>query len=483
MSARSSILTYGQRRASVLVERIPPYQPLVRTPIKAKLDRCTRLPVRYESTVISPSGSLIAACVNDGKVGVVRLYSVTELVNNQKIRVKSTLELRKERILDVALSDDLLVILTFGRILVYEHTDPRAFENRPVDEIPFGVPGQDGWTPQSISMHQARPVTTQGQTTARIVVGGERNEVRVFTYSHLYRWNRREGRAELFCSDPLERMGSIRLVGFSPPSLSQSDQFMVVGVSTANHVYCWSVDLRHDNSPLIECGWKFDSNPDRGKAATIGRITSSTLFASPSGKPYLFCTVDQRGGSAVVRSFISPIEMSNPSQPSIWDQLRVLPHETEGGIAREVFHGTATPNGLFLVAVEENRIRILAIQGSYQGGLTCRKNLSNDGYCKSSLIDTDEDVSAISIHVKEYYGRLEIVAVDGRGHVIALKTNIRDMPPASALPTPVTRGDQQVVGSTGPIELNAGSTVGELDIGESSRRSGSSASGPTDESG
>lgn len=87
--------------------------------------------------------------------------------------------------------------------------------------------------------------------------------------------------------------------------------------------------------------------------------------------------------------------------------------------------GTVTTNGLFVVVVEEGMMRLLRLQGSYEGGLTC---LSNPIEWSSALKPAAAEVLAVSVSVKEELGRLHITGVDGRGHALFARVSVRNMP-------------------------------------------------------
>jgi hypothetical protein len=125
-------------------------------------------------------------------------------------------------------------------------------------------------------------------------------------------------------------------------------------------------------------------------------------------------------------------------------------------VERHVLTGAVTPNGRFLVMLEEGVMKLLTLHGAYEGGLTC---LEQTLEWHSPLKGAAKDVSVI---IKERQGGLTVVAVDGRGHLLFTRISVPDMP-LSAEPTLIRRY------STTPVEMPAGMIVRELH-GEGIRR-------------
>jgi hypothetical protein len=133
-----------------------------------------------------------------------------------------------------------------------------------------------------------------------------------------------------------------------------------------------------------------------------------------------------------------------------------------------VLCGTVTSNGLFIVVLEEGIMRLLRLQGAYEGGLTC---LSNPIDWVSSLKPAATDVLAVSVSVKEELGRLHVTAVDGRGHVLFARVSVPNLPPP----------DEPIVERLPRFEVSSEHPAAVLEIAESSKGSQRSNSTATQE--
>lgn len=150
------------------------------------------------------------------------------------------------------------------------------------------------------------------------------------------------------------------------------------------------------------------------------------------------------------QSFIAPLRNvtygSNVPEPG-WEGL---PDEATG---RSVYAAATTSNGRYIAMVKEGSMRLLTLRGAYEGGLTClRRSLE----WSSSLQSTAKDVSGISLMVRENQPGLEIIAVDGRGHVLSIPIRVPDMPGSE--PPRLTRRVSFI-----PTELHSRPVVRELD--------------------
>jgi hypothetical protein len=125
-----------------------------------------------------------------------------------------------------------------------------------------------------------------------------------------------------------------------------------------------------------------------------------------------------------------------------------------------VLSGIVTPNGQFIVIVEKHRMRLLTLQGAYEGGLTCSDIFEE---WPSSLKRALTDVSAISLLAQEESGRIKVVAADGHGHIVFARVSVPSMPPP---PNPRIERRR-------PHEMSSHAAIRELSSTEISRYSGS----------
>ncbi|KAF2875147.1 hypothetical protein BDV95DRAFT_309618 [Massariosphaeria phaeospora] len=386
------------------------------------------------STSISSSGWLALATPVE-----VRLYPADH--RNRKIKLDITIKPKlrsKEEIRSVSLSEDLLTLVTHRRLIVYEYRVPgrveeylvhdRLFDQRQDYGLnPTVTDGRKGrkhkasrthdqdetWIPKSVSVIQI------GSTSALIAVGGEGvNGVKLYRYSYHTGWNPQGDPCNLKC---LRNNGSVRLVGFSPCRYNRANRFMVFGVTTSNRVHCWDMRTRPSGSLSIESDWDIDCTARTNEPPHRGEITSASIFLSPASRPYIFCTVNQKNGSQLLRSFVAPIAFGQSSEESRWQTL-------ESVMDREVLSGAATANGLFLVAVEAGKLKLLTLQGVY-GGLTCLARTQDAPLSLAGL--------AISVKVEEIEEDIKVTAIDGRGKIVFATFRVKGMPAPEAPPVEI----------------------------------------------
>jgi hypothetical protein len=146
---------------------------------------------------------------------------------------------------------------------------------------------------------------------------------------------------------------------------------------------------------------------------------------------------------------------TNPSV--LRNQIRHLPESVVDG---SVLAATASPNGQFLVMVEQGgTMKLLTLQGAQGGGLKCAAQVQ---IWKTGLRAVGTGTSKISISVEEQYGELEIIAVDGKGHIVSSTVKVPNMP---------KREDPHVAFLEIPSELTESEFRPELSGDEGSGRS------------
>ncbi|KAF1961897.1 hypothetical protein CC80DRAFT_488284 [Byssothecium circinans] len=326
---------------------------------------------------------------------------------------------KSEKIRAVAISDDLLAVVTHHRLIVFDYTQPGRVEDNVLEDVRIDL--NDAWTPKSVSILQVESTDTLQSAAAWIAVGGEGiNGVKLYQYSNNTGWNaHRNKRTTLRCPC---NTSAIRDVGFS--QFLRDNKFIVYGVTTESRIFSWIVCPRETAGPVVVSGWELDGNLGQNSLYQRAEIAAVSIFESPSERPYIFCAVDQKHGSQQLRTFIAPLN-GEPIDPDT--EWKTLP---EGVVGRHVLKGAATPNGRFLVTVEDNVMRLLTTCGAHEGGLTClEKSLD----WPSSLRGAAKDVSAISISIGEHDGGLDVVAVDGRGHLVSARVSVPKMPVSEPL--------------------------------------------------
>lgn len=217
-----------------------------------------RLPLRNSNpiiaTALSPSGRLAVATSSD-----IRLY---DLENQDRAQAMSPSEefsikvqSKNERIRSIAISDDLLAVVTHCRLIVYDYKDAPRVEDSWLEDIP--IDQNDSWTPRSVSVMQVLSADARQSAVAWIAVGGEGvNGVKLFQYSYSSGWNAdRDFRTILKCP---QNTSSVRSVGFS--QFVRMDNFTVFGVTSDNRIFCWDLQPRDYGSPVTVSGWELDGS-------------------------------------------------------------------------------------------------------------------------------------------------------------------------------------------------------------------------------
>jgi hypothetical protein len=110
-------------------------------------------------------------------------------------------------------------------------------------------------------------------------------------------------------------------------------------------------------------------------------------------------------------------------------------------VGSSVVAGVASFNGRFVVVVEKGRngdmMKLLTLQGAPGGGLTCSATQMQTWEIK--LQTKPAGSSKISITIEEQDDALEIIAVDGRGHVVYSSVRVLSMPKDAILPIAIPR--------------------------------------------
>ncbi|PVH95365.1 hypothetical protein DM02DRAFT_537496 [Periconia macrospinosa] len=372
------------------------------------------------STAVSSTGWLATATMTD-----ICLYDLNTQDRTREFKPCCEFAIKMmskhEKVRAVAISDHLLAVVTHYRLLVYEYREGEKPEN--ILPASMRIDVNESWTPKSVAILQAKSSSNMHQTdVAWVAVGGEGvNGVKLFMFSKgATCWTaHRNHRITLTCHSATS---SIRNVGFS--QYLRANRFIVFGVTSDNRLLCWEIFSHESLSPTVVHGWEVDKDMGQNSLSHRAEITSVSIFESPCGRPYIFCAVNQKHGSQQLRTFLTPL-IKAPI--NIYSQAASLPETVVG---RHVLAGAATTNGRFLVTVEEGKMKLLTLRGSHQGGLTC---LEQHLDWNSSLRSTIKDLTGISLFLKEGQSRIEITAVDGRGHLAFATVSVPCMPISAPL--------------------------------------------------
>ena len=168
-------------------------------------------------------------------------------------------------------------------------------------------------------------------------------------------------------------------------------------------------------------------------------------------------------GSHLPTTFLVGIDTLEKNPHVLRQSIRPIPDRVVGS---SVVAGVASFNGRFLVVVEKAKnkdtMKLLTLQGAPGGGLTCSSSPTQTWEVKLQASATG--FSTISIMIEEQENALEIIAVDGRGHVLYSSVRVPDMPKDPILPIALPR-------SSVISELPFETIRRELSSDESSRHS------------
>lgn len=202
-------------------------------PTKRRLPLCDN--ETYISTAIAPNGWLAAATTLE-----IRLFDVESQDLTKDIKPCTSFRLKPvskgESIRGVALSNDLLAVVTHHRLIVYEYRDNRDFESNFLEKI--HIDATAAWTPRCVSIVQVDSSNTYQSGVAWVAVGGEgASGVKVYQYSQTLCWNTPHT-FHLSLRHP-QCTGVIRKVGFS--NFVRMNCFVVYAVTSDNRVICWKI--------------------------------------------------------------------------------------------------------------------------------------------------------------------------------------------------------------------------------------------------
>lgn len=192
----------------------------------------------FVSTAIAPNGWLAAATPSE-----VRLYNIECQNLNSNVTPTASVRLKSlskgESVRGVAISDDLLAVVTHLRLIVYEYHEAGNVEDNMLPEV--RIDQKAFWTPRSLSILQVAATDTEQSAAAWISVGGEGvNGVKLYQYSRRPCWTALSNcRLTLKCP---QNTGLVQSVGFS--TFVRMNCFFVFAVTSENRVVCWSVHSR-----------------------------------------------------------------------------------------------------------------------------------------------------------------------------------------------------------------------------------------------
>jgi hypothetical protein len=273
MSISSGSSDPSVRRSSTAVEGFRVFAASSVSPSGSRLQRPGQLFTKAHdvATSVSPSG-WVAACSSKD----VRLYNVREANRSRDIPPEHTLTIpllfKHEEIRAVALSEDILAVITYNRLLVYDdyHTSNDLSRHK-IEELP--IDQNQSWTARSVAISQ----NGRGNgAIASIAVGGEgESGVKVFRYVYATGWNPQSDRSVLKCR---QNNGAVKVVGFSPCRNDAVHGSMVFALTTGNRLYCWAVGrIWKSGLNSVDHSWHFDCNA--GNNERVGDLYQQMTIA------------------------------------------------------------------------------------------------------------------------------------------------------------------------------------------------------------
>jgi hypothetical protein len=211
------------------------------------------------ATALCSSGWLATASPTE-----VRLFRISDIDTSRDIKRSFSIEVGSvnENIRGIALSEDLLAIITYKRLIVYAYTEAgdTLVESRVIDQ-------SETWTPKCVAIRQRGSAGPDNEASAWIAVGGDgKNGARVFKYSYNSCWNAQRDRAILGCS---QNTSAINVIGFSPDDPSTGDYVIVFGATTSNRIYCWGLTEKASSYPPPEPTWNFSCDVRKDGAVSV----------------------------------------------------------------------------------------------------------------------------------------------------------------------------------------------------------------------
>ncbi|ORY10483.1 hypothetical protein BCR34DRAFT_588563 [Clohesyomyces aquaticus] len=378
----------------------------------------------FTSIALSPNGWVGTATANEVQLSCLEGKNLTRNVGvDVRVRVEPLLKGDSaETIRDIALSHNICAIVTHRRVIVYEYGRGTIEEEQPL--FHQVIDEERNWTPRSVSICQRTEVRRGNEISAWIAVGGEGVKgVRIFQCSYHAGWNVRSMAMVLRCP---RNSGLIKSAGFTPPN---TNFLMVFGLSTTNQIWSWNLGRRvYEESANHELNafWYFDGSSGKSELQHRGHITSCSFVISPSKSLYIFCTVNQSHGSQMERSFLVPISPFS--------------RRTKVPIGREILCGSVTSTGSLCVAVDRDQMSLVQLKEGSGAELASVELLRS---WESPLTKTSPECPGISVMIREYEGRLEVTAVDRKGHIVRVDVHVRGLrapqPPLEFGPSASTR--------------------------------------------
>jgi hypothetical protein len=363
------------------------------------------------------------------------------------------------------ISVNFLAIATFTKLLVYAFHRDFSLSSKPLVDVDISkgdISKGDYWTPTCLTLLESQRASSQrfSSSWAWVAVGGERG-VKLFLLRRHKTWNLQSSRPIL-----LSGIESVRELSASP-NLSEDPYASILAAACEGILLFWDLRQRrlNDQNPFhptaaIPVPCQSVSLPDTRAALGLKanstqsirgrRITSATIFISPSRQPYVMCTMfPPREALQGVpnQTFISPIASSLAKQR----EAKAYWHEIEA-LSGDVVTGIACSGPPIVVAIEANKLKLVQLQG-YPGGL-----ISVEDPIEMPLRPRirSNGPSGVSIRLIAKTNQLKIIILDHKGTVTVVKANIPNMPGLNDLPPQL------------PDVLLDGKTVAELD-GTSSR--------------
>lgn len=385
------------------VERFPRYNiSFSDSPFKRQLKDVGRL------TALSPDGS-IAVIATLKKIKVYGLERAVPHPISFQLRLSKSDEIRA---CDISVS--FLAIATFEKLLVYAFGGDFSLNSNPLLDI--DISKGDHWAPTCLTLFENQQSLSQPSSSswAWVAVGGGRG-VKLFLLRKHMTWSLQIDKPVLWSG-----IESVKMLSASP-NLSQDPYASILAGVCETTLLFWDLRQRmlNDQNPLratavipVPC-----YSSIRGR-----RITSATIFISPSGRPYVICTMfppREAPQGVPNQTFISPIVSSLAKQK----EAEVHWHEIEA-LSGDVVTGIAYSGLPVIVAIEANKLKLVQLQGRAGGLISVEHPIEMP--LRPSV--RPDGPSGISIRLVTKTNKLTIIVLDYKGTVTVVEARIPNMP-------------------------------------------------------
>ena len=221
-----------------------------------------KLPFRWRGIATALSPEWLAICSTTEII----LFPLKDVDRTRDMKsVKSAQCVKgKDEIRGIAMSRDLIAVVTHKRLILYAHREPRELEKSIIEDK--RIDQSANWTPKSVAIRQRGSVGVGNEVSAWIVVGGEGTlGVKLFKYRYSGGWSLRDC-TNLGCPQNTTAIG---LVSFQSEPLDPREPINIIGVTIFNRIYCWTLNQDQTEKGVVEPSWRSRISPKRNEAVSL----------------------------------------------------------------------------------------------------------------------------------------------------------------------------------------------------------------------